>query len=182
MASKVRPYDLVRIVSDRFRGDGAPPGTIGCVVDEYPTGAVEVEVSRPDGATIALFAAEQEELEKIDRASLGPAPELAPADRQVLDVLRRQGTDLRSPHHIDHYLYFPDKAVAERASQVLLGRKYTVDVRPAARGREWLVFVSHTCVLTPEIVAGTISEMESLAAAFGGEYDGWEADVEGPKR
>ncbi len=62
---KVKPYDIVRIASDRFRGKGAPRGTVGVVVDEYPDGAVEVEVSREDGATVALFSARQDELEFV---------------------------------------------------------------------------------------------------------------------
>jgi hypothetical protein len=43
--------------------EGGPKGTIGYVVDEYPDGAYEVEVSGPDGATIAQFVAQGKDLE-----------------------------------------------------------------------------------------------------------------------
>src|SRR2546426_4964113 len=56
MTSAVKPYDMVRIISSRFSNKGAPPGTIGHVV-EGPKGEwLLVEVSRPDGTTIALLS------------------------------------------------------------------------------------------------------------------------------
>src|SRR2546428_10910852 len=97
----LKPYDMVRIVSDRFTDEGAPPGSIGVVVDEYPDGAVEVEVSRPDGATIALFSARQDELELVDPRSLSPPPNLSAADRKILETLRQNRVDLRGPHIVD---------------------------------------------------------------------------------
>ncbi len=72
MAPELKPYDTVRIVSDRFAKEGAPPGTLGVVIEKWPDGAVEVEVSRRDGTTIAQFSARQDELE--------PAPPEKPQD------------------------------------------------------------------------------------------------------
>ena len=63
MASRLKPYDRVRVVSDRFRDRGAPPGTLGCIIEEWEDGAYEVEVSGPDGTTTAQFAARGDELE-----------------------------------------------------------------------------------------------------------------------
>ena len=62
----LKPYDMVRIVSGRFADEGAPPGTIGFIVEKWEEGVFEVEVSRPDGATVALFSAKENELELVE--------------------------------------------------------------------------------------------------------------------
>src|SRR2546427_3421535 len=155
MTSKMKPYDMVRIVSDRFRDEGAPPGAIGFVVEKWDEGAFEVEVSRPDGATIALFSAREDELELVDPNSLGPTPELSAADQKALEKLRRHGTNLREPHSIDHRLVFPTQAIAENARSALLKAKYDVRAGPTSQGDQWLILASHTLILTPGAVAGT---------------------------
>ena len=63
MTSNLKPYDQVRVVSDRFWKEGAPRGTIGYIVEAYPDGALEVEVSSKDGTTVAQFVAREEDLE-----------------------------------------------------------------------------------------------------------------------
>ena len=58
-------YDRVRVVTPRFEGQGVQPGMQGYVVDRYPDGNLEVEVSDPGtGKTIALFAANPGDLER----------------------------------------------------------------------------------------------------------------------
>jgi hypothetical protein len=61
--TRPEPYDRVRVISSRFKSDGAPKGTVGYIVDKYPDGKLEVEVSGPDGTTIAQFVAVAEDLE-----------------------------------------------------------------------------------------------------------------------
>lgn len=56
-------YSPVRVTTDRFRSEGAPTGTIGCVIDVYDDGAYEVEVAGPTGETVAQFVAREGELE-----------------------------------------------------------------------------------------------------------------------
>ena len=57
-------YSRVRVVTPRFSDQGVNPGMQGYVIDTYPDGNVEVEVSNPDtGETIALFAASPADLE-----------------------------------------------------------------------------------------------------------------------
>jgi Regulator of ribonuclease activity B/Domain of unknown function (DUF4926) len=170
----LKPYDVVRIVSDRFIGDGVPPGSVGVVVDQYPDGAVEVEVSRPDGATIAVFSARQDELERVDPHSLGPPPELSEPDQAIFDALHASHLDFRDPHLIEHRLYFPTHPAAKRAVQELRAAKYKLQPDPSAEGEEWLVRASHTTLLNEQLIAGTISAMRTLAASFNGRYDGWQ--------
>ena len=62
-ATKVKPYDKVRIVSEHFRSEGAPPGTIGYIIEQWEEGVFEVEVSREDGTTVVMFVARKDDLE-----------------------------------------------------------------------------------------------------------------------
>jgi hypothetical protein len=76
MSGDLGQYDRVRFVTDRLRGDGAPLGSVGYIIEAYPDGAFEVEVSDPStGTTRALVVAKPDELE---RADLPPAGEAAP--------------------------------------------------------------------------------------------------------
>jgi len=63
MPARLKPYDRVRVVSDRFRDEGAPPGSIGYIIEKWEESVFEVEVSREDGTTIAQFVAKEDELE-----------------------------------------------------------------------------------------------------------------------
>jgi hypothetical protein len=77
--------------------------------------------------------------------------------------------------HVRHFLYFPLEAVARQVQQRLVQRGgFTIDVRPAAQGTDWLVLVSDRFA-SDESVA---QELERLAAQFKGEYDGWEIELE----
>jgi hypothetical protein len=53
---------VVRLLTDRYRDQGAPEGAIGVILDVYDD-AYEVEFSRPDGTTIAWFAVDKDEVE-----------------------------------------------------------------------------------------------------------------------
>jgi len=63
VSPKLKPYDRVRIVTDRFRDEGVPSGAIGYIIEAWEGGVFEVEVSREDGTTIAQFVAKGHELE-----------------------------------------------------------------------------------------------------------------------
>jgi hypothetical protein len=50
-------YDNVILLSDQHLNEGARPGMIGYILEEYSDGMFEVEFSDPDtGETIALIA------------------------------------------------------------------------------------------------------------------------------
>lgn len=68
MSGELRPYERVRLLTDRLRAEGAPLSAVGYIIDEYPGGAFEVEFSDPlTGVTLVLSALHPNELE--------PAPE-----------------------------------------------------------------------------------------------------------
>jgi hypothetical protein len=62
--SQYELYSRVRVVTPRFSDQGVDPGMQGYVIDTYPDGNYEVEVSDPNtGETIAMFAATPADLE-----------------------------------------------------------------------------------------------------------------------
>ena len=54
-------FDVVRLVSDRYRDRGVEPGALGTILEVYED-AYEVEFSRPDGITIDWFPVKPDEV------------------------------------------------------------------------------------------------------------------------
>src|SRR5690606_30228713 len=82
------------------------------------------------------------------------------------------------PRTILHYLYTPSREAARRLGEQLRQGGYQTQVRLGADGVNWLVLASHEAVLSEELIASTRDSMETLAASVGGEYDGWEVELE----
>jgi hypothetical protein len=62
------PIRPVTITTSRFADQGAPAGTIACVIEDYGDGAIEVQVVPSDGTPGgAWFAAKQEDIELAER-------------------------------------------------------------------------------------------------------------------
>lgn len=96
---------------------------------------------------------------------------------EVLEQLRRDGSDTSKPHEFAFYLYVPTEGVATQISEKLSTDGYGVEVRQAAVGDNWL------CLATANLIpdAADFDEIQrlftGLAEKFKGEFDGWEADV-----
>jgi len=56
-------YSRVKLVSDKYKGEGAPSGSIGYIIEVYPDGNYEVEFSGPNGVSYAQIVAAENELE-----------------------------------------------------------------------------------------------------------------------
>jgi hypothetical protein len=82
------------------------------------------------------------------------------------------------PHRISHYLYVPTRDDAGRAAEALRRSGFETDERRGADGVNWLVLARHTAVPTEELMASLRRSMETLVAKVGGEYDGWEAEIQ----
>jgi hypothetical protein len=101
-------------------------------------------------------------------------------DKRVLKQLRKAGANLSRSREVVHFLYFPTQVAAERASHELRGEGYMIDVRPAANAAEnppnpWLMEARNFAVVDESTVQPMRAKFEAVAAAGGGEYDGWEA-------
>lgn len=56
-------YDRVKLVTDRFHDEGATEGMLGYIILLHSDGNYEVEISAPDGTTIAEIVAGDKDLE-----------------------------------------------------------------------------------------------------------------------
>jgi Regulator of ribonuclease activity B len=101
------------------------------------------------------------------------------AERALIRHMRESGTDLTHPKRTTHYLYFQNEDSATQAAAILSERGFTVEVRPPFEKKpDWSVIASHDLILSEESIGLTRSSMESVAAQFNGEYDGWELKVQ----
>jgi len=82
------------------------------------------------------------------------------------------------PHLLRQYLYFPSKRAAAEVAAKLRHRGFFTEERLGADQVNWVVLARHRVIPSEEVMATTRQLMEELAAAAGGEYDGWEADVQ----
>jgi hypothetical protein len=80
---------------------------------------------------------------------------------------------------IHHYLYFPDKLIGERVANVLRLQGYIVDDRLGADDVNWVLLVKSNAVPTSVTIGEQRRLLEQTAKENNGQYDGWEADVEG---
>ena len=94
---------------------------------------------------------------------------------KVLQQLTESGLDIGQSHEFGFYLYLPTELAAKQAAIKLNEREFTAQVRPGAKGDDWL------CLATITIVPKTAAPSEigdlfdQVAAELGGEFDGWEA-------
>ena len=108
--------------------------------------------------------------------SAPPRPQAG--DLMVIQALA-QHADLDSPREVSHWLYFPDRRPAEDAADALRSDGYAVTVEKSGgkSGDRWCARALHRIVVSPATIATTRTSMERLATRLGGEYDGWEAEV-----
>jgi hypothetical protein len=106
-------------------------------------------------------------------------------DRQVLNALSGNGSDLSKPHHIVYYFYFKSKTSAQAAGQALEQEGCAIQrIAPSPLstwwqrifgGGEWSCIVEKTMIPKEEVVFKITDQFNTIAATHDGEYDGWEA-------
>lgn len=113
----------------------------------------------------------------LDRIRYKGAPETPQeADRLALRQLAGRGADLAKTRHIIHFLYFATEDDARTAAAAITEASWTATVEhPTDTIDQWCVRVDGHRTVAPETVAAFRSWFENVAAAHGGEYDGWEA-------
>ena len=98
-------------------------------------------------------------------------------DEAVIVQLRKAGSDLSRPHAIDFYLYFPNKSAAEEAAARMRDTGYQTEVKRAAKGDNWLCLGKKKVIPKLPTIQGITRDLDALAKSYGGDYDGWEAEV-----
>lgn len=87
----------------------------------------------------------------------------------------RRSVDARALRAIRHFLYFPDQQTAERVAHELRARGDRVETRIGGDDISWLVLVERDA--SPQSLDEQAAELEQIADAHGGEYDGWDRPV-----
>ena len=100
-----------------------------------------------------------------------------PSDADVLDQLRKAGSNLQKKHPIEFFFYFPAQAAAQSACSLLESQGYQVIVRPSASTSEFLCKADKPLLPSLEALSELRSQFEALASEMGGEYDGWGTPV-----
>jgi hypothetical protein len=100
-----------------------------------------------------------------------------PGDADVVEQLRRSGSDLDKPHHIEFFLYFPSESTARQAAATLTRTGFTAKVTLGADSANWLCLATKSMVPRVEALREIRANFSALATELGGEYDGWGTPV-----
>jgi hypothetical protein len=112
----------------------------------------------------------------LDRIRYQGAPKTPEeADALALRQLAGRGADLAKPRHVIHFLYFTREEDARVAADAIDSTWTTKVTPPGETITDWTVEADGHRTVGPETVAAFRSWFEAIAAAHGGEYDGWEA-------
>ncbi len=94
-------------------------------------------------------------------------------DGQVLDQLKKAGSDLSKVHDIEFFLYFPNQETAENVKKELIVKGFTVELNQSAKGQDWLCQATKKMLPVHTDLVKLRKELTSLAVKYNGEYDGW---------
>jgi regulator of RNase E activity RraB len=113
---------------------------------------------------------------------LGEYSEASEGDRKILAELVARGSDLSKPRHTIHYFYFDSEEDARAAGRNLREIGFDVSVgvelRPEYAAKPWPVLADRTEVINEGVIAALRGPLTSIAKRRGGDYDGWEAQVD----
>lgn len=98
-------------------------------------------------------------------------------DGQVLFQLKKAGSNLSKPYDIEFFLYFPTESIAEQAASKIRAAGFTAEVKPAAKGNDWLCFATRRMLPDIGALEQIRKDFTALTATLGGEYDGWGTPV-----
>jgi hypothetical protein len=111
----------------------------------------------------------------VPEAEIGPPASLGVHIRRQL---QRHSSDLQLPHDMDFYFYFPTELAARSPACDLRTEGFTISVSKSAAGDQWLCLATQRLVPDRHRLDGWGQWFERVAAAHGGEYDGWEGSIE----
>ena len=98
-------------------------------------------------------------------------------DQQVLNQLKKAGSDLSKPHNLEFFLYFPTETSANQAAKDLKIEVDDVEVQPGAKSRNWLCFATKRMVPEHDKLVSLRKRFNEIAHEGGGIYDGWGTEI-----
>ncbi|MCF7804660.1 MAG: ribonuclease E inhibitor RraB [Candidatus Marinimicrobia bacterium] len=102
---------------------------------------------------------------------------------EILEQLRRFGSDVNRKHEMTFWLYYPSEDLASRAAVKAKSSGLHPEIAPPIENSphdSWLCLLYCPHVPDELILDGVIEFCEQLAEEFSGTYDGWEARLELP--
>jgi hypothetical protein len=109
--------------------------------------------------------------------SVTTRPEVA-QDQKALEQLREAGSDLAKTHSVHFYLYVPSQQDANATATALQRDNFNTVVKSGADGKRWLCLGQKSMIPTIENLTEARQIFSTLATQYGGEYDGWKAEVQ----
>lgn len=100
-------------------------------------------------------------------------------NRRVLDVLEKNGDRLARPRDVWHWIYFCTDTDRKDFLAAVVPLQYRLQSEPESEGKEYtkgICVVRFQSVKADEIDAA-VTELFRLAEKHGGEYDGWETQM-----
>jgi hypothetical protein len=98
-------------------------------------------------------------------------------DQQVLDQLKKAGSNFSKPHDIEFFLYFPSEAAATSAAQEVEKEVGSVEVKHGANSPEWLCFATKRMAPAHGELVRLRTRFDNIASRLDGKYDGWGTEV-----
>lgn len=107
------------------------------------------------------------------------------SDDELFGMLKQLQIDFQRPREVNFYFVFQNQSNADGAASMLQQKNWSVDrftIDPPWWKRlfaksTWWVSVTREMRLNEVEVKAITTEFQKIAEAFGGEYDGWEANV-----
>ena len=101
-------------------------------------------------------------------------------DKDALNELK-QVSDVTAPHVVKHFLYFPSEQAAKKIGTVLRAQGFEVNDSLGTIYGRWMVIATSEVVPSFDKICELRTLLSSIANELGGEYDGWEAEVQWKK-
>jgi hypothetical protein len=89
--------------------------------------------------------------------------------------LAEQGSDLTLPHSLDLYLYYPTEATAQEVAAFFLDSPMETDVTES--DHHWLCLVQCQLIPSSDELSTIADLMRTIHDQFGGDFDGWHAEI-----
>ncbi len=93
----------------------------------------------------------------------------------VRALLSEQGSDLSLPHSLDFHLYYPTAAEAHEVAAAFIDTPLESDVIES--DHHWLCLVQCRLVPSRDGLAAIADVVRTVHDKFGGDFDGWHAEI-----
>lgn len=99
-------------------------------------------------------------------------------NRQLLDVLQKQGDVLSAAREVQHWIYFLSEQSRSCFREEAINAGFKIGSQSQVEGdHPFGITVLRTQSVEHELIDNTVVELLRLAEQFHGEYDGWETPV-----